>query len=221
MTRSPSIGSMPRLVAGLLVLTLAWSTARAHEPPSERKAATEALSSPLGPGGLIPLVPELADHPYRLAPGPRPYLHRLAMSPAYGRLGGGRLFALRIAYSPSAWLGYEAAVAHAPGRAAHSLLHTLSLLVRRPWPGRVQPYLTGGYGMILVFPSQAQNADSVTRNVLSAGIGLELYIRDDLALRGEWKRTTALSGGRLGPASTASGYTEGTVGFSFQRRLGG
>ncbi|MFN8548045.1 MAG: hypothetical protein U0527_08805 [Candidatus Eisenbacteria bacterium] len=169
---------------------------------------------------LIPLRPELAREPYHLTPGPRPYAHRLAVSPSYGALGSSRLFALRIAYNPTRWLGYEAEIGHAPGHSAHSLVHALSLVLRRPLPGRVQPYLIGGYGMILVFPSRAENADSVTRNLLSGGCGLELYIRDDLALRGEWKQTTALSGGRLGPASFTYDYAEGTVGFSFQRRLG-
>ena len=200
--------------AAVLLVLASLSFARASRA-EDLEAAIEA------PRKLIALSPNLADKPYQLAPGPRPYLHRLALSPAYGRFGGSKLFALRAAYSPSAWLGYEAGIAHAPGRSAHSLIHTLSLLVRHPFSGRVQPYVTGGYGMILVFPSQAQNADSVTRNVLSAGVGLELYIRDDLALRGEWKRTTALSGGRLGPASSNYVYTEGTLGFSFQRRLGG
>lgn len=181
-----------------------------------------ALLAPatLAEAELIPLRPELARQPYRLAPGPRPYAHRLAVSPAYGALGKSRLFVLRVAYSPSQWLGYEAEVGHAPGHSAHSLVHAMSLVLRHPFPGRFQPYLVGGYGMILVFPSRAENADSVTRNLLSGGCGLELYIRDDLALRGEWKRTTALSGGRLGPASLTYDYAEGTLGFSFQRRMG-
>jgi len=169
---------------------------------------------------LIPLRPELAEHPYRLAPGPRPYAHRLALNPSYGELGSSRLFALRVAYNPTSWLGYEAEIGHAPGHSAHSLVHALGLVLRRPLPGRVQPYLIGGYGMILVFPSRAENADSVTRNLVSGGCGLELYIRDDLALRGEWKQATALSGGRLGPASFTYDYAEWTMGFSFQRRMG-
>jgi len=36
--------------------------------------------------GLEPLVPDLASHPYRLDPGPRPYEHRFSVSPSFGWL---------------------------------------------------------------------------------------------------------------------------------------
>lgn len=171
--------------------------------------------------GLIPLAPHLADAPYRLAPGARPYRDRLVLSPAYGRFGSSELFSLRAAFNPSAALGYEAGIGHLPGRSAHSLLHTVSIHVRRPLSGRFQPYGVLGYGMILIFPSQAENADSVTRNLLRGGVGLELFLRDDLALRGEWLRAAVSGGGRLGTDAVAYQYVEGTMGLSFHRRIGG
>ncbi|MBK8229675.1 MAG: hypothetical protein IT349_14175 [Candidatus Eisenbacteria bacterium] len=171
--------------------------------------------------GLIALAPRLADAPYRLSPGARPYRDRLVLSPAYGRFGSSELFSLRAAFNPNAVLGYEAGLGHLPGRSAHSLLHTLSIQIRRPFSGRFQPYAVLGYGMILIFPSQAENADSVTRNLLRGGVGLELFVRDDLALRGEWLRATVSGGGRLGTDAVSYQYAEGTVGLSFHRRIGG
>jgi len=182
-------------------------------------AATPTPRAPAIHNGREYLVPELAGDPYHIAPGPHHYLHRLAFSPAYGTFGRGRLYALRFAYNPNAWLGYEAAIGHNPGKSVHALLHTLSVVVRHPLPGRFQPYAALGYGMMFVYPGESLNADPVTKNALAAGGGLEVYIRDDAALRFDLRRTTVIGGERDGTASVAYGYSEATVGFSFYRDL--
>lgn len=170
-------------------------------------------------GELEPLVPELAGHPYRLEPGPRAFQNRLSFSPAWGMLGSEQMFAARVAYNPSPWLGYEGSIAHNPGESVHAVLHTLSALVRAPLPGRFQPYATAGYGMILVFPGRSLNADPVTKNALSVGAGLEVYIRSDLALRGEIRNATVF--GRDGDQDglVAYQYLQQTIGLAFYRSI--
>lgn len=169
--------------------------------------------------GLEALNPELAAEPYRLAPGERPFQQRLSVSPGFGFLGSERLFTMRVAYNPSRWLGYEGSIAHNPGQSVHAVLHTVSAVVRRPLSGRFQPYLTGGYGMILVFPGQSLNAAPVTKNTLSAGGGLEFYIRTDLALRAEVRNATVF--GRQGNRDgvVAFNYLQETIGLSFYRSI--
>jgi hypothetical protein len=165
------------------------------------------------------LVPELAVDPYGIASGPRPFLRRLSFSPAYGAFGRGRIYALRLAYNPNSWLGYEAGVGHNPGTSVHALVHTLSAVVRRPLAGRFQPYATLGYGMMLVYPGETVNADPVTKNALAFGGGLEVYVRDDAALRFDLRRATVIGGERDGTGTVAYTYDEATVGFSFYRDL--
>ena len=186
--------------------------------------ASLALASPARAGDdddtpLQPLVPELADHPYHLEPGVHPYEHRLAFSPAFGFLGSERLFAVRVEYSPTPWLAYEGSIAHNPGRSVHAVLHTFTANLRRPMPGRFQPFVSGGYGMILVFPGLASNADPVTKNALTIGGGMELFIRNDLALRADLKHATVL--GRQGDHDgiVAYNYLQETIGFSFCRTI--
>jgi hypothetical protein len=166
------------------------------------------------------LVPELAENGFAVEPGPRPYLHRFAFSPAFGRLGDEKLYTMRVAYNPNRWLGWEAGVAHNPGQSVHALLHTLSGVVRWPLPGRFQPYGTLGYGMILVFPGEALNADPVTENALSAGGGLELYVRNDLAVRVEARRLVVPGTDPVSGDAAMYGYREVTAGLSFYRGLG-
>jgi len=192
---------------------------------ADDSAAVSEASAPAPPAAparrpaLEPLVPALGEHPYRLAPGTRPYLGRLAVSPGWGFLGSDHLFALRVAYNPERWLGYEASLAHNPGHAVHAVLHTLSVLVRRPLDGRLQPYLTGGYGMMVIFPGQAVDAAPVTRNTLAGGGGLELYIRDDLALRAEWRQTAVFGPQRDRGGIAAYDYSQGTIGLAFYRSI--
>jgi len=170
-------------------------------------------------GGLEALVPELAEHPYRIAPGRHDFQNKLSFSPAWGMLGSEQLFSVRVAYNPSRWLGYEGALAHNPGESVHAVLHTFSAIVRAPLPGRLQPYGTAGYGMIMVFPGRSLNADPVTKNALSVGAGLELYIRNDLALRGEIRNATVI--GREGDRDglVAFQYLQQTIGLAFYRSI--
>jgi hypothetical protein len=190
--------------------------ATAPEPAAE---AAPAQGPARTHDGLEALVPELAEHPYRLAPGVRPFQNRLAVSPAYGMLGSKRLFALRVTYHPSQWLGYEWSIAHNPGQSVHAALHMLSVIVRRPLPGRFQPYAAAGYGMMLVFPGQSLNAAPVTKNALAIGGGLEFYIRGDLAIRADLRHDTVLGRERDKEGTVAYDYFQQTIGLAFYRSI--
>jgi hypothetical protein len=197
-----------------VIARLSWAACGVALALAAFPAAARAVDVP-----LEPLVPGLAEHPYRLEPGVRPYRNRLSVSPAWGLLGSEQLFAMRIEYSPSDWLGYEGSIAHNPGRSVHAALHTLNVIVRRPIPGRFQPYLSGGYGMIMVFPGQSTNADPVTKNALTIGGGFELFLRSDLALRADFKNATVF--GRQGNRDgiVAYHYLQETIGLSFCRTI--
>lgn len=178
-------------------------------------------SSAVGSNGLTYLVPELKDAGYRITPGRKRFQRRLSFSPVIGSFGSQRLFAFRFAYSPNTWLGYEVSLGHNPASAVHAMLHTFNVILRYPIPWRIQPYVSLGYGMMTVFPGQAVNADPVTKNALLGGGGLEFYIRDDVALRGEIRGATIL-GQELGTVGTvAYDYLVYTLGFAFYRSLGG
>jgi hypothetical protein len=185
--------------------------------------APEAMSAAAGSAesgqGLEPLVPELAAHPYRMSPGVRAFRHRLSFSPGYGSLGSDRLFTARLGYHPSSWLGYEAAIGHNPGQSVHAVLHTLSAIVRRPFPGRLQPYLALGYGMVMVYPGRALNAAPVTKNAVAVGGGLELYVRDDLALRADLRHATVFGRERDRDGVVAYEYLQQTIGLAFHRSI--
>ena len=99
-------------------------------------------------------------------------------------------------------------------------MHTFNVIVRNPLPGRFQPYLTLGYGMMTVYPGQAMNADPVTKNALTDGGGLELYIRDDVAMRGEMRGATVIGQQLHTEGTVAYDYREYTIGFAFYRSLG-
>lgn len=169
--------------------------------------------------GLEALVPELAAHPYRLDPGVRPYEHRLAFSPGFGALGANKLYSFRVAYNPNAWLGYEASIDHNPGQSTHAVLNMLSVILRRPLSGRFQPYVSAGYGMVMVSPGPSINADPVTKNTLALGGGLEVYIRGDLALRGEVRQATVFGRQGIHDDLVAFNYLEQTIGLSFYRTV--
>jgi hypothetical protein len=193
-----------------LAATLA-TPARAEEPAAAAPVRTA--------DGLEALVPALAAHPWRIADGPRPYQHRLAFSPGYGLLGEEPLFVVRAAYMPDAWLGWEASLGHNPGRSVHAAVHQVSALLRRPRPGRVQPYAALGFGMVLVFPGSSVNASPVTRNALTYGGGLELFLRDDLALRADVRQATVIGGERDRDGVVAWNYLQSTLGLSFYRSM--
>jgi hypothetical protein len=182
-------------------------------------ASPEAAAAPASSGGREYLVPALASHPFHVDGGARPFYHRLSFSPAYGSLGHDHLYALRFAYNPNSWLGWEASIGHNPGKSVHALLHTLDAVVRHPLPGRIQPYLRAGYGMMLVYPGESLNADPVTANLLAAGGGVELYVRNDLALRIDARSLTALGGDTHTERTVAYRYDEITFGLSFYRGL--
>ena len=204
----------PRLAALSCALALAAGPARAQVPSADSAAAPVHRKD-----GLEALVPELAVNAYSLASGPRPFLNRLAVTPTLGTLGTERLFMLRIAYNPNSWLGYEAELGHNPSQAVHAILNRLSLVVRRPVPGRLQPYVTAGYGMTVVLPGRSVNADAVTKNMLTMGGGLELYVRDDLALRGEMRRSTVFGRQANREGLVTYDYVEQTLGLSFYRTI--
>jgi hypothetical protein len=180
-------------------------------------AAAGGAGAPESPAsdGIEFLVPELAEDPFRVGEGVRPYASRISFSPGFGTLGSRKLYTLRLAYNPHPWLGWEAAFGHNPGQSVHALLHTFSAVLRVPLPWRLQPYGSLGCGMIMVYPGDTMNSDPVTRNALTAGGGLELYVRDDVALRVEARSVALLDGAAAGALS----YGEGTVALAFYRSL--
>jgi opacity protein-like surface antigen len=169
---------------------------------------------------LIYLVPEMEDAGFKVTHDRNRFRHRISFSPAYGQLGSENLFAFRIGYSPNTWLGYEASFGHNPASSLHALLHTFNVILRYPLGGRFQPYATLGYGMMTVYPGQAINADPVTKNALTGGGGLEIYIRDDVSLRGEVRGATILGQQLHVEGTVAYDYLEYTIGFAFYRSLG-
>ncbi|MBE0565278.1 MAG: outer membrane beta-barrel protein [Krumholzibacteria bacterium] len=169
--------------------------------------------------GLTYLVPDLEGAGWRVSDGPRRFAHAVAVSPAMGKLGDEDLFALRLAYNPNAWLGYEASLGHNAASSLHALIHTFNVQLRRPVPWRLQPYLTVGYGMMTVYPGAAVNADPVTKNTVTYGGGLEIYVRDDIALRGEIRAATVFGQERDREGTVAYTYREYTLGFVFYRSL--
>ena len=212
-----------RLLAGFAALALAATAARAQVATTDSATVMVPADTAAVPvyrkDGLEALVPELAVNAYSLASGPRPFLNRLAVTPTLGTLGTERLFMVRIAYNPNSWLGYEAELGHNPSQAVHAILNRLSLIVRRPVPGRLQPYVTAGYGMTVVLPGRSVNADAVTKNMLTMGGGLELYVRDDLALRGEMRRSTVFGRQANREGLVTYDYVEQTLGLSFYRTI--
>ena len=194
------------IVTRLLVL-LAFLAAAAAFAHADTQAPLEAL------------VPEVAAHPWQIDPGPRPFQYRLSFSPGFGFLGDQRLFAFRFGYNPNSWLGYEASLGHNPGQSVHAVLHTFSAIVRHPLSGRFQPYLTGGYGMVMVFPGTTLNASPVTKNALVGGGGLEFYIRNDLAVRADARSATVFGRDKNQAGTVAYNYFQGTIGLSFYRSV--
>ncbi len=215
------------LGAAVCCLTLGAMAARADVAPEHDAATgtsvatgTTAADTPvIAADGLEHLVPELAANPYALEPGVRPYLNRLSISPGFGLLGSQRLFVLRAAYNPNAWLGYEASIGHNPSHSVQGILHRFSAIVRRPLAGRFQPYASAGYGMTIVLPGRSLNADPVTKNALTLGGGLECFIRRDLALRAELLGMTVIGRQQYRQGTVAYEYREATIALAFYRTL--
>ncbi len=199
--------------------TRAALTSQGSGEPATSDASADAIAETTADGSLDALVPDVARDPWKLSPGTRPFAGRFTFGAAYGSLGDHRLYALCAAYSPSAWLSWEAAIGHNPGDAVHALFHTLSAHVRHPLPWRLQPYGTIGFGQAMVFPGTSMNADPVTENVLTVGGGLEIYIRDDVALRGEVRQATVFGPERGSERTARYDYAEATIGLAFHRRV--
>lgn len=172
-----------------------------------------------GAGTLEYLVPELEGRTWSVSEGARRFRGRLSFSPGYGRLGEQKLYAFRLGYNPNEWLGYEASIGHNPGNAVHALFNTLNAVVRYPMPFRFQPYCTVGFGMVMAFPGEALNAESVTKNTYALGAGMEIYVRDDVAIRGEVRRTGVLGARPFEDETVVFSYGEATLGLSFYRTL--
>jgi opacity protein-like surface antigen len=186
---------------------------------SETVPATAADSSETG-NGLIYLVPSMENAGFKVTNDKNRFKHRISFSPAYGKFGSDDLFAFRVGYSPNTWLGYEVSFGHDPASSLHALMHTFNVLLRYPLSGRFQPYGTLGYGMMTVYPGHAINADPVSKNALTAGGGLEFYIRDDVAIRAEMRGATVLGQQLHTEGTVAYEYREYTIGFAFFRSLG-
>jgi hypothetical protein len=166
------------------------------------------------------LVPAMEGATLHITEGRRRFARHFAVSPALGKLGEDDLFAMRVAYNPRHWLGWEIALGHNPASSLHALQHTFNALLRYPLPGRLQPYANLGFGMMTVYPGQAVKADPVTKNTLAYGGGLELYVRDDVALRGELRGATILGQDPGQDNTVAYTYREYTLGVVFYRDLG-
>ena len=188
-------------------------------PLATDDAPASAGSNPSS-DGLIYLVPSFENSGYQITKDRDRFRHRIWFSPAYGQLGSDDVFAFRVGFSPNTWLGYEASFEHNPASSLHALMHSFNVILRYPLSGRFQPYATVGYGMMTVYPGQAINADSVTKNTLTAGGGLEFYIRDDVAIRGELRGATVLGQELNTEGTVAYDYREYTIGFVFSRSLG-
>jgi opacity protein-like surface antigen len=211
---------MSARAAGWSVLALVALLAAPARAGAAASADSSAAPEPaVFVNGLEALVPEAARAPFAIEPGVRPFRERIAVSPGYGMLGSDRLFVLRAAYYPSSWLGYEATLGHNPGQAVHAILNTFSLILRRPFPGRLQPYAVAGYGMVMVQPGPSLNAKPVTKNALSGGAGLECFIRDDLALRTEWRQAAVFGEQRGRTGVVVFDYTQATIGLAFYRSI--
>jgi opacity protein-like surface antigen len=216
------------LLFAAMALTSAPAAASAAGADSTAVAAQAAApagggsraASDAGAGKLTYLVPELEGAGYRVTGGSERFAHRVGFSPAVGRLGANDLFSFRFGYSPNTWLGYEVALGHNPADGLHALLHTFNVVLRYPFSGRVQPYGTLGYGMMTVYPGQAINADPVSKNTLTYGGGLELYLRDDVSLRGELRGASVLGQELHSEGTVAYEYREYTIGLAFYRGLG-
>lgn len=165
------------------------------------------------------LVPEMQGRSFALEPGPRPYRDRLGFSPGFGRLGGEDYYTVRMSFHPLRWLGWEAHLGHNPSQSVHALVNGLNVQLRWPLAMRVQPYGTLGFGMMMIFPGRVFEADPVTRNQLTAGAGLEFFLRDDVALRGELRGATLVGGSDASGIDGGFRYREYTFGLTFYRTI--
>jgi hypothetical protein len=213
---------MPSFITGIFLLGLMALHAvavdsTASEASDSTAARTDSVSTK---DGVTYLVPELRENGYRISNDKQRFKNRVSFSPGYGEFGNQDFFDFRLGYSPNLWLGYEISLGHNPSSGLHAMLHTFNVILRYPIPWRLQPYVSLGYGMMTVFPGEAINADPVSKNTLVAGGGLEFYVRDDVALRGEIRGATVLGQELNQEGTVAYSYRVYTIGFSFYRSLG-
>jgi len=215
--------------AGLLLVIghVAGTAAAQSDSTATAVAGVDSAAAVAGdaeadtPGnGRTYLVPSLQGTGYSVTNDRAKYKNRIWFAPAMGQLGSQDVFNFRVGYAPNTWLGYEVSFEHNPAQSLHATLHTFNVILRYPIPWRAQPYVTLGYGMMTVYPGQAINADPVSKNSLTAGGGMEFYIRDDVAIRGEMRSATILGSERGQSGTVNYQYMEWTVGFSFFRSLG-
>ena len=209
---------MPR-VSKVLTLGLASALLGTGSAVPSSAWAQSAQQEGSVPAAVEYLVPAMQGRSFAVEPGPRPYLDRLGFSPGFGQLGGETYYAMRMSYNPLRWLGWEAQLGHNPSQSVHALVHSLSAQVRWPLPWRVQPYGIVGFGMMMIFPGRVFEADPVTKNVVAGGAGLELYLRDDVALRGELRGTTVLGSRSVDENDGSTSYREFTFGLTFYRTI--
>jgi hypothetical protein len=196
-------------------------SARAEDEAADvNSAEAEADVDASTDDGLQYLRPELEGSATKLGAGRRQFLRRVSFSPGYGRLGEQEYFVFRFAYNPNSWLGWEVGLGHNPAHSVHGVLHNLSAVLRYPVPFRIQPYVNLGYGMLTIYPGQTINADPVTKNTFTYGTGLEIYLRDDVAVRGELLGASVIGSDPTGIGNSSYTYREFTFGFSFYRSLG-
>ena len=209
---------VPLLALGFLA---AYAPIAAHaENDATDISPVEADADAKDNDGPTYLRPELEGATTKLSEGQRQFLRRASFSPGYGRLGEQEYFVFRFAYNPNSWLGWEVGLGHNPAHSVHGVLHNLSAVLRYPLPRRIQPYASVGYGMLTIYPGKTINADPVTKNALTYGGGLEFYLRDDVAVRGEILGTSVIGRDPTGDGNASYTYREFTFGFSFYRSLG-
>ncbi len=209
---------IPLLALGFLA-AYAPISAHAENEATDVSPAEANVEASEGDGREY-LRPELRGSTTKISEGPRQFLRRASFSPGYGRLGEQEYFVFRFAYNPNSWLGWEVGLGHNPAHSVHGVLHNLSAILRYPVPRRIQPYASVGYGMLTIYPGKTINADPVTKNAFTYGGGLEVYLRDDVAVRAEILGTSIIGRDPTGIGNASYTYREFTFGFSFYRSLG-
>lgn len=141
----------------------------------------------------------------------------LTLGATAGQLGDDPVYALRLGYFATPWLGFEATLAHNPSSDVHALLHYANATARWQSPVRLAPFVTAGLGTIHVFPGNAVNARSVTKLLLNVGGGTHFFLRDDIALRLEARSFTVVD--QQEARGGAYHYLEWSGGLTFSRPL--
>lgn len=180
-----------RCLAAALALCLSWHPDAHAETPDARADAARV-------------------HPEDLA-------QHVSFSVRAGQFGVDPLYSLDVAFYPTTRFGMEATLAHNPSSATHAALHHVSGVVQLRRTGAVRPYAALGLGTIQVFPGTALNAKSVTKLLVSAGGGLLVHARRDVAFRFESRSAGILDSQE--DHRGLLGYMQWNVGVTFLRSL--